>query len=96
MASSVLTIASVVSTRNFKGKTNAQVAELIDWFIADTAGPVPPELTTVAQRNQWKLDQAHDEMLSYVRQKAARNRKRMLEAERADLDAQVGTETDIV
>lgn len=92
-SSSVLKIASVTSTKTF-GKTDAEVAQIIKWFLADKAGP-PPEGLTQAQLNQWYLDQANDEVVDYIRREARRNRVKELREAQGVLEEQAGTETNL-
>lgn len=94
MASSLtLKIAAVESIATF-GKTDAEVAQILRWFIADYAGP-EPEGMTQAQRNKWQLDQARDRIVGYVRQEAQRNRLHELRAQQASIEDQATTETAI-
>lgn len=92
MASSlVLKVATVTSTYT-SSKTDAETAQILEWFIADVVDPMP-EGMTVAQQNQWKLDQATAEIRRYIVRKAAQNRERMLNVERGDVTSQAATET---
>ena len=92
-SSNEIKVASVVSTKTF-GKTDAEVAQVLRWFLADKAG-VPPEGMTVAQTNKWWLDQANDEIVNYVKREARRNRLRELREAQQSIEAQADTETNI-
>jgi len=88
-----LKVATVTSQVTFN-KTDAEVAQVLRWFIADKASP-PPDGLTQAQTNQWYLDQATAEIVRYIRQEAMRNRRAVLLQAQADIDAQAGIDTDI-
>lgn len=94
MASSlVLKVAAVTSTITFN-KTDAEVAQILRWMMADKAGTPPTGLTT-AQLNQWWLDQAAAELVRYARQEAAKNRLRELKTAGGNLEAQAEADTAI-
>lgn len=94
MASDIrLRVASVTSTITF-AKTDAEVAQILRWFIADKAEQ-PPEGLTQAQLNQWYLDYAAAEIVRYVRREAQRNRLRMLRDSQQSIEAQADAETAI-
>lgn len=93
MATQVLTVASVVSTITYT-QTNAQVALTLEYFIMGWAGDMPEGLS-VAQQNQWKLDQANAKIRDYVRADARRNRRKMLADAQGSIDVQADQETMI-
>jgi len=92
-SSSVLKIATVTSTKTF-AKTDAEMAQIVRWFLADKAGP-PPEGLTQAQTNQWYLDQANDELARYIQSEARRNRLKELRAAQQSIEDQATSETNI-
>lgn len=92
MSSSLtLKVASLTSTHT-PTVTDSEVAQILRWFIADTVD-APPEGLTQAQLNQYYLDFAAAELVRYIRAKAARNRERILNAERGDVATQAAAET---
>jgi hypothetical protein len=93
MATLNITVGSTTSTIT-PAKTNAQVAEILGWFILDWAG-TPPEGLTVAQLNQWKLDQATRRIADMISQEARRVRLRELRDAQASLDEQADEETGL-
>lgn len=94
MASSLtLKVASVTSPVTF-AKSDAEVAQILRWFLADKAEP-PPDGLTQAQLNQWYLDYAAAEIVRYVRREAQRNRPRMLRDSQQGIEAQADAETAI-
>lgn len=84
-------VATTTSTRTFT-KTDAEMANIIKLFMAKKAG-VPPEGMTVAQTNQWWLDQAMDEIVEYIKGEARRNREDELR-KASPIEAQAETETN--
>lgn len=92
----VVKIATVTSTLdlNQTGKTDAQVANIYEWFIADWAGAMPEGLTQ-AQQNQWKADQANRRILDYVIATARANRLKQLKAAQASLEDTATQETQL-
>jgi hypothetical protein len=94
MSSSLtLKVGNMTSTVNFS-KTDAEVGKILLWFAEDRAEPAPEGLTQ-AERNQWHLDQATQQLVRHVRQEAMRNRRRQLVAEQASIDAQAEAETSL-
>lgn len=94
MAKSVLEITpTVTSTITFK-KTNAEVGQVLEWFISGWAGPVPDGLTQT-QQNQWKLEQAHRKIVDYVIREARRNRLQMLRAADTSIEEQAESDTQL-
>ncbi len=91
MATQVLTVGAISSSITY-ALTNAQVSDVLNWFILDWAGPVPEGLTVAAQ-NQWKLDQANAKLRDYMRAESQRNRRRMLVEAQASVDVQADAET---
>lgn len=91
MADSRWRVGGLTSTITF-AKTDAQIADVLNWFALDKVGDPPPELTTQAQINQWRLDQAHREAMNYIQREANRNRLRTLR-EQANLEEQAEQET---
>lgn len=91
-----LKVASVTSPAdlNKTGKTDAEVANILEYFIADWASPMPDGLTT-AQANQWKLDQANARLVDYMRSTARANRLKQLRAQQASIETQADTETQL-
>lgn len=93
MALSRLEIGQVNSEIIF-AKTNAEVAQILEWFILGWADAMPEGLT-VAQQNKWKLDQAHKKMLAYVQREARANRLTQLRAASTSLEQQAEQETSL-
>lgn len=91
-SSSVLKIASVTSTKPF-GKTDAEVANVVRWFMKDKEKP--PEGLTQAQLNQWYLDRTNDEIVNYIKAHARRNRIDELASQQQSIEDQATSETDI-
>lgn len=91
-SSIVLKVATVTSTVTF-AKTDAEVAQVLRWFLADKAEPVPDGLTQ-AQANQWYLDYATAEIVRYVRREAIKNRLRELK-EQQSVEEQAVSDTAI-
>lgn len=89
----VATVTSPVDL-NKTGKTDAQIAAILEWYIADWAGPMPEGLTT-AQQNQWKLDQATTRILDHVVSTARNNRLKQLRSQQASIESQAETETQL-
>jgi hypothetical protein len=94
MASLTITINAGLSSTITPSKTNAQVAEILNLFILDWAGP-PPEGMTVAQTNQWRLDQATRRVADMISQEARRVRLQQLRDDQADLETQADQETGL-
>lgn len=92
-SSSVLNVASFRSTRTF-GRTDAEVADILLWFIEDWADPEPEGLTQ-AQLYQWRLERAHDRMIEDTVTTARNNRLRALQAAQGDLAEQARAETQL-
>jgi hypothetical protein len=84
-------VGQLVSTVTF-GRSDAEVAQILTWFMLDKIGE-PPE-GTPAEQNQWRLEQAHREMLNYVAREARRNRLRELN-DNARLEEQADDETNL-
>lgn len=84
MADSRWRLGALTSTVTF-AKTDAQVADILRWFMVGQIGP-DPEGMTPAQLNQWKLDAAHRAALDYIQREAQRNRLNELRAAQGDLD----------
>lgn len=95
-STSTIAVASTTSTKNLNatGKTDAQVGDILEWFILGWASPMPEGLTQ-AQQRQWKLDQAHTKIWDYVRSEARRNRLSALRAEQANIEEQATQETEL-
>lgn len=91
-SSNTIQVASVTSTRTF-GKTDAEVAQVLRWFLVDKTGP-PPEGMTVAQTNKWYLDQTNDAIVNYVKREARMNRLRELQST-GTLEAQADNDTNL-
>lgn len=92
MALSRLEIGQVNSEVIF-AKSNAEMAQILEWFIAGWVDPMPAGLT-LAQQNKWKLEQAHRKMFDYVKREARANRLADLRATSASLEDQADLETD--
>lgn len=93
MADSRWRVGSLTSTIAF-GKSDAEVANIMEWFALDKIGQ-PPAGLTQAQQNQWKLDQAHREVVNYVVREAKRNRLHMLREQQANIEEQASSETSL-
>lgn len=85
-------VGTLISTRTFT-KSAAEVASILEWFMLDKAGPAPEGLTP-AQLNQFRLDEAHDAALNFVKREAYRNRLRQLQAAQ-DVEGQADNETTL-
>lgn len=91
MASSItIRVATFTSTYTVANLSDAQVADILRWMMADKSGPEPEGLTQ-AQLNQWRLDQALAEVVRYITQEARRNR---LAERKAASDALIDTEVE--
>lgn len=94
MSSSLtLKVATVTSTITFTA-TDQQVANILTWFIEGWAGDMPSGLTQ-AQQNQWRLDQATQRIVDYVRATAQQNRLRDLQAAQQSLSDQAASDTQL-
>lgn len=89
----VLKVANVTSTITF-AKTDAEVAQVLRWFIQDWASP-PADGLTQAQLNQYYLDQAAARIAEMVRQEAQRVHLRDLRAQQASVEQTAATDTAI-
>jgi hypothetical protein len=86
MASSiVVTVGNTVSTVTLN-KSDAEVAAVLSWFIAEWASPVPEALTP-AQQKQYQLDQVTARIVEMIRIMAKGVRMRELIAEQASVEA---------
>lgn len=72
--------------------TDAQVAQVLMWFVADKATP-PDSGLTQAQLNQYYLDAARDELKRYIIQEAQKTRLRDLRAQQQSVEAQAAADT---
>ncbi len=95
-ATLTLKVATVTSPAdlNRTGKTDAQVASILEWYISDWASPMPEGLT-VAQQNQWKLDQAATRIVDHVVSTARANRLKQLKAAQGSIEDQAAAETGL-
>lgn len=94
MASSLrLQVATVIATVPF-AKSDAQVADVLRWFIKEWAEPEPAGLAT-AGLNQWRLEQAAARIVEFVKQEARLVRLRELREGQANLEDQAGSETEL-
>lgn len=93
MADSRLRVGILTSLKTFS-KTDQEVANILEWFMLDKIGPDPVGLTP-AQVNQWRLDQAHEEVLNYMRREANKNRLKVLRAAQVNLETQSTSETNL-
>lgn len=75
-------------------KTDAEVATILGYFIADWASPMPDGLTP-AQQNQWRLDQATARIVAMVRQEAQRVHLRGLLAAQTSAADQAAADTQL-
>lgn len=92
-SSLVLKVANVTSTITF-AKTDAEVATILGYFIADYASPMPDGLTQ-AQQNQWRLDQAAARIVQMIRHEAQRVHLRDLLAAQQSASDQAANDTQI-
>lgn len=90
MADSRWRVGAFVSLRTF-ARSDAEVANILEWFMVDKIDPMPDGLTQ-AEQNQWKLDQAHNEVIRYVVREAKRNRANQLRAQQT-VEEQAENET---
>lgn len=93
IASLTITVGNTSSTIT-PAKSNQEVATILALFIADWAGPEPEGLT-VAQSNQWKLDQAARRVADMISQEARRVRLRELRDAQASIEDQADQETGL-
>lgn len=94
MASSLIgRVSTLTSPRNF-AKTDAEVGQIIRWYLADKAGPMPEGLTQ-AQQNQWYLDQYMDELVKHTVREARRNRLKILRDAQQSIEEQADNETSL-
>lgn len=84
-------VATFTSAITF-AKSDAEVATILGYFIADWASPMPDGLT-VPQQNQWRLDQAAARIVAMVRQEATRVRLRELKAAQTSVEDQASQDT---
>lgn len=91
MAESRLQTGVLVSTRTFT-RSETEFRQILTWFMSDKIDP-DPEGMTQAELNQWRLDQAHEEIWRYVRAEARRNRQQQLRDAQANLGEQADAET---
>lgn len=93
MAHSILEITPTVTSRiDFTNKTNAEVAQILEWFLIGWPEAMPEGLT-VAQQNNWKLHQAHRKIIQMVTAEAKSNRFfQRNQSERTALEQQVEDE----
>lgn len=94
MSSSLtLKVATFTSSRTFS-KTDAEVSQILKWFLADKIDPLLLEGLTQTQQNQFYLDAARDEVVRYIMQEANRNNLREKRSA-ANLEGQSSTETSL-
>lgn len=92
MASSLtLKVATLTSPVTF-ASSDASVAQILRWFIQDWASPMPAGLT-VAQQNQWSLDQAALRIVEMVRHEALNVHLRELKAAQTSIEDQAALDT---
>lgn len=92
--SSKLTLQVATFTTTYTSSlTDAATADLLVWFIVNTADAMPDGLTE-AQQNQWKLDAVRDKLVTYIRSEAAANKARaqLIEAQ-AEIEQQAAQDT---
>lgn len=75
-------------------KTDAEVAQVLRWFIANWADPEPEGLT-LAQLNQWRLDQAAARIVNMVRMEAMKARLKELQAQQQNVEQAAVNDTAI-
>lgn len=92
-SSLTLQVGNLTSTITFS-KTDTQTGQVLRWFIASKVTP-PAEGLTVAQKNQYYLDEAAAEIVRLIRQEAQRTRFRELRAEQASIEQTAENETAI-
>jgi hypothetical protein len=88
-----LKVATFTSSRTFN-KTDAEVSQILKWFLADKIDPLSLEGLTQAQQNQFYLDAARDELVRYIMQEANRNNLREKRSV-ANLEEQSSAETSL-
>lgn len=94
MSGFTLEVGQFSSPHTFK-KTNAEMWEILLWFIEDTADPMPADLTN-EQQKQWVLDEARKKIHRYVRNEAKANRlAQRTQQTMATVRAEVETATDL-
>jgi hypothetical protein len=93
MASNVLTVGAVVSTITF-AKTNAEMAQVLRWFVNGFGDPPAEELTPDEAR-QWNLDRANAKIKEYIMTEARRARHGELKEAQPSVFDQAVTETEI-
>lgn len=92
MADSRWRVGGLTSSKTF-GRTEQEVANILNLFIKDKISPRPEGLTD-AQENQRRLDFAHDEVVRYIQREARRNRVRELQ-EQQSVEEQAESETTL-
>lgn len=88
-----LRVATFTSTITF-AKTDAEVGNILKWFVADKVTP-PAAGLTAAELNQYYLDAARDELVRYVRQEARKNRLAELKAAQASIEDAATADTTL-
>lgn len=93
MPESRLQTGVLISTRTF-ARTEQEFRQILTWFMRDKISPEPEGLTQ-AELNQWRLDQAHEEIWRYVMRDAHKNRLRELREAQASIEEQATTDTQL-
>jgi hypothetical protein len=79
MPNNIIINAATLNSMTPVNRTNAEWANILGWFIANWASPMPDGLTTT-QQNQWRLDQANAKVAAYIVSEARKNRRAELQA----------------
>lgn len=94
MPNSIVVNGGTSSSTKTVNRTNAEWAAILGYFIEDWATPMPDGLT-VAQQNQWRLDQATARVADFVESTARRNRRRDLAAAQTSIDDAAAADTSL-
>jgi microcystin degradation protein MlrC len=93
MTNSLVVNAATLMSTTTVNRTNAEWSNILGYFIADWASPMPDGLT-VTQQNQWRLDQVNAKLANYLVSEARRNRRAQLQAA-STVDAQATADASL-
>lgn len=95
MAKIILEATATITTEKVFAMSNTQFAASVETFISDYAG-TPPEGLTATQLNIWKLEQARDKLIDYMRSEIRRlSSRKKLEAQAATMESELAVETNL-
>lgn len=92
MAKIILEATATVTTEKVFAMSNTQFAASVETFISDYAGPVPDGLNAT-QTNIWKLEQARNKLIDYMRSEIRRlSSRKKLETQAATMESELAIE----